>query len=91
MSQINVKYINLPIPSFKKRFKSKRKLAKMSSSRATVGGRSKGGTEIVHNFVSTAIAARVYYWIKIYQSSPILNHLTSLTSICFGQGVWDER
>ena len=39
---------------------------------------------------STAIAARVYYWIKIYQSSPILNHLTSLTSICFGQGVWEE-
>ena len=39
----------------------------------------------------TAIAARVYDWNKIYQSSPILNHLTSLTSICIGQGVWEER
>ena len=38
MSQINVKYINLPIPSFLKRFESKKELAKMSSSRATVGG-----------------------------------------------------
>ena len=37
MSQINVKYINLPIPSFLKRVRSKKKLAKMSSSRATVG------------------------------------------------------
>ena len=36
MSQINVKYINLPKPSFLKRFESKQKMVKMSSSRATV-------------------------------------------------------
>ena len=32
----------------------------------------------------------IFYWNKIYQSNPILIHLTSLTSICFGQGVWEE-
>ena len=32
----------------------------------------------------------IFYWNKIYQSNPILIHLTSLTSICIGQGVWEE-
>ena len=38
----------------------------------------------------SASTVGVYYWKKIYQSNPILIHLTSLTSICIGQGVWKE-